>query len=115
MRRSPRPALVRSLALASCAAIALLTGSCGGDGTPDTIIGLITEVRLDDEGKGEFIRLRDRDDEMWDLEIHFDPGAEVVGAHLQEHKDKRLPVIVKVRESDSGLYAARIDDVPPDE
>jgi hypothetical protein len=90
-------------------------GCSRDDDTPDTITGLITEVRNDSAGNPESIRLRDRDDRFWELQIAFDPGSEVPGYHLEEHRVQRLPVVVRVRHSANGLYAAAIADLdPPD-
>jgi hypothetical protein len=102
-----------------CATLAIMcaiVSACSGSGgTPDTITGLITEVRNDSAGNAEFIKLRDRDDRFWELPVEFDPGAEVPAYHLEEHRVQRLPVVVRVRESANGLYAAAIDDLDPPE
>lgn len=81
---------------------------------PDKIAGLITEVRSDDQNRPTFIRLRDKDARTWELPVELDPDADVTALHLEEHRVQQLPVIVTVRESANGIYAARIDDVPPD-
>jgi hypothetical protein len=96
-------------------AAALFVGACGGDdggGAPESITGFITEVRRDSRDQASFIKLRDRDDRVWELPIEFDPGSEVPAAHLEQHKTQLLPVVVHVREANSGLYAASIEDVP---
>jgi hypothetical protein len=93
---------------------ALLPFACSsGGGTPDTISGLITELRLDEREQPVFLKVRDEDGAIWEFAIEFDPDAEVSGAHLEQHRVQRLPVVVHVRESASGLYAAGIGDAPP--
>jgi hypothetical protein len=96
------------------AALAALVGGCSDEnGTPDRLTGVITEVRLDSKNEVESIRLRDTDNRMWDLPVEFDPGNEVPGFHLEEHRAQRLPVVVRVRESANGIYASEINDVDP--
>jgi hypothetical protein len=93
----------------------LTAAACSsGDDTPNRIVGVITEVRLDAQGNAEFIKVRDRDDQIWDLPVEYDPQIPAVpGFHLEEHRAMRLPVVVYLRESANGPYAARIDDADP--
>jgi hypothetical protein len=99
------------LRVALCA-LALVALSCNRQSEPHTITGLITEVRSDSAGDPEFIKLRDRNDQTWELPIQFDPGAEVTAIHLEEHRAQRLPVKLRLRESENGPYVAEIADVP---
>jgi hypothetical protein len=91
--------------------LCLAFAACSEDDTPDEVVGVIMEVRLDAQQQVESIRLRDRDDHVWELPVEFDPGSEVPGYHLEEHRAQRLPVVVRVRESANGLYASEINDV----
>jgi hypothetical protein len=101
-----------TVALFTCVAAALLFASCGGgDGSPDAITGLLTEVRVDAQDQPTFVRIRDAEARIWELEVQFDPGAEVSAAHLRDHYTQRLPVVASVRETENGLYAYRLDDV----
>lgn len=101
------------IAALSVAILLAFTFACSSDdGTPNRIVGVITEVRLEGQDVAS-IRLRDADDRTWDLPVDFDPGSEVPGYHLEEHRAQRLPVVVRVRESDNGLYASEINDVDP--
>jgi hypothetical protein len=106
--------LVRSaFILIVVSTIATALGGCSsGDGAPDRIVGVITEVRLDSEGNAEFIKVRDRDDHIWNLAVEYDPDIPAVpGFHLEEHRAGRIPVVVHLRESANGPYASRIDDL----
>jgi hypothetical protein len=99
------------LAVAAVAAVMVFVTACSDDASADVIVGLITEVRLNEQNEVESIRVRDRDDRMWELPVEFDPGSEVPAYHLEEHRAQRLPVVVRIRESANGPYASEINDV----
>jgi hypothetical protein len=103
------------VAVATLTVLFVFVAACSDGGSANEIIGVITEVRLNAQNEVESIRVRDRDDHMWDLPVQFDPGSEVPGYHLEEHRAQRLPVVVRIRESANGPYASEINDVDPHE
>ena len=75
---------------------------------PSEVSGLITELTYDGDQLASFVV----ESEESSFEILIDPEHEYGFnlKHLEQHRDKELPVLVTIDVRDDGLYAVEIND-----
>jgi hypothetical protein len=108
VRHNAAMGMVR-IALATVLVLSAACGDARPANAPQRVTGLITEVRRD-EGRIASFTVETTEDRRYDISIdqNRDYGFDL--EHLEEHREQRLPVLVRIDERDGMLYAAEILD-----
>ena len=102
-----------SILVASALAVGV---ACGGndapsDPSPESVLGVITEIEPDEGGPVERFTVTEEDGDVYELQIDPELNYGFDLNHLYEHLDSEDPVDVQVHSTGDELIAHSIEDV----